>query len=87
MTVTNISKWGNSQGIRLSKKMLKQIGVENIDNEQVTLTVNDGKIIIEKTSQQSKLMQRFADYDPQDYLKNREISSNDLLGPKGREIW
>jgi antitoxin MazE len=87
MTVTNISKWGNSQGIRLSKKMLKQIGVENIDNEQVTLTVNDGKIIIEKISQQSKLMQRFADYDPQDYLKNREIASNDLLGPKGREIW
>ncbi|MFZ2352919.1 AbrB/MazE/SpoVT family DNA-binding domain-containing protein [Paucilactobacillus nenjiangensis] len=87
MTVTNISKWGNSQGIRLSKKMLKQIGVENIDNEQVTLTVNDGKIIIEKTSQQSKLMQRFADYDPQDYLKNREIASNDLPGPKGREIW
>jgi hypothetical protein len=32
-------------------------------------------------------MQRFADYDPQDYLKNREIASNDLLGPKGREIW
>ena len=87
MTVTNISKWGNSQGIRLSKKMLKQIGVENIDNEQVTLTVNDGKIIIEKTSQQSKLMQRFADYDPRDYLKNREIASSDLPGPKDREIW
>ena len=39
-----ITKWGNSQGIRLSKKYLKQLGLKVGD--KVELKVEDGKLVI-----------------------------------------
>ena len=45
MTVLQIAKWGNSAGIRLSKAVLDELGVKQ--GESITLTVKDGKAIIE----------------------------------------
>ena len=43
---TSIQKWGNSQGVRIHKMLLD--AVKWSENEEVTITVYDGKLIIEK---------------------------------------
>jgi len=45
MTEVQISKWGNSSAIRLSKAVLDDLGVKA--GERVRLTVEDGRGIIE----------------------------------------
>ncbi len=49
MTQIQISKWGNSSGIRLSKAVLDELGVKQ--GQSVRLTVEDGKAIIEPVPQ------------------------------------
>ena len=44
--IANIQKWGNSQGIRISKHMLEDLGWS--ENETVKISIADGKIIIER---------------------------------------
>jgi antitoxin MazE len=45
MTQVQISKWGNSSGIRLPKALLDELGLK--PGQSVELTVKDGKGIIE----------------------------------------
>ena len=49
---TSIQKWGNSQGIRIPKIMLDE--VKWSENEEVTITVYDGKLIIEKVKKEKE---------------------------------
>lgn len=56
-----ISKWGNSQGIRLSKDDLNKAGF--VLEETVDLYVEDNKIILEKPKKELTLEELFADYD------------------------
>lgn len=48
---TTVQKWGNSQGIRIPKYILEEVGL-NIDDE-VNLQKIDNKIIIEKVEKKS----------------------------------
>ena len=43
-----IQKWGNSQGIRISKDMLNKLGWS--ENESVNITETDGKLIIKRAN-------------------------------------
>ena len=45
MTQIQISKWGNSSGIRLPKAVLEELGLK--PGQSVELTVKDGRGIIE----------------------------------------
>ena len=54
--VTQIAKWGNSQGIRLSKKMLEEAGMKTDDT--VMLFAEDGKIVILKEARHRTLEER-----------------------------
>ena len=47
---TSIQKWGNSQGVRIPKMLLD--AVKWSENEEVTITVYDGKLIIEKAKKE-----------------------------------
>ena len=58
---TTIQKWGNSQGIRIPKFMLD--AVQWSDDEQLVLSVDKNKIIIEKAEPRKNIMELFADYD------------------------
>ena len=42
-----VKEWGNSQGIRLSKEVLKSAGIEL--DEVLDVTVSDGVITLMKT--------------------------------------
>lgn len=62
---TNICRWGNSRGIRLPKAVLDLVGFG--DNDEVSLTISDGAIIIKKALPEQRkrypsLAERFSGY-------------------------
>lgn len=77
---TAIQKWGNSQGVRLPKFILEAANFA--DNEEITVTAEDNKIIITKVEKEIDIEELFADYDG-DY-KPSEI---DWGEPVGKEVW
>lgn len=76
---TTIQKWGNSQGIRIPKNILDTVHWS--ENEQITLIVSNGKIVIEKVKRKN-IKELFEEYK-EDY-KPTEI---DWGNPEGEEIW
>ena len=60
---TKLKKWGNSQGIRIGKEELKELGF--LDEDVVfTMTVDNGQIILTlKKNYPDTLEELFADYD------------------------
>ena len=81
MTV-KIQKWGNSRGIRIPKVILDDLFWS--DNEEVDLTVSDGKIIIERTEKAVRpdIHELFAGYKG-----SYEPVDIDWGEPSGREVW
>ena len=61
---TNICRWGNSRGIRLPKAFMEIAGLD--DNDEVSLSVEDGIITIKKIVKEvppyPSLLDRFASY-------------------------
>lgn len=77
---TSIQKWGNSQGVRLPKFILEAANFA--DDEEITITAENDKIIISKAEKEIDIEELFANYDG-DY-KPTEI---DWGEPVGKEIW
>lgn len=77
---TTIQKWGNSQGIRIPKILLDTVHWK--DSEQLVLSVEQDKIIIEKAKPRKTLKELFADFDGE--YTPVEI---DWGKPVGKEIW
>lgn len=81
-TTTTIQKWGNSQGIRIPKMLLDSVNWS--ENEQITIKVDNGKLIIEKTKDRKRknIKELF-----KNYKGNYEPEKIDWGEPKGEEIW
>lgn len=77
---TTIQKWGNSQGIRIPKFMLD--AVQWSEDEQLVLSVDKDKIIIEKAEPRKNIKELFADFEG-DYTP----VEMDWGQPVGEEIW
>lgn len=58
---TTISKWGNSQGIRLPKEILEVLGVDVKD--EVELIVKDHEIVIRRPIKKVSIIELFANFD------------------------
>lgn len=67
MMETRVKKWGNSQGVRLPKKMLSKIGISDPVNQLISIKVEDNRIIISREEMESKLEKRFAGFDLKSY--------------------
>ncbi len=76
-----VKEWGNSQGIRLSKDVLKSAGIEL--NETLDVTVSNGVITLVKTFHHKTLEERAAEYNGKLMLDGEY----DWGDPVGREIW
>ena len=76
-----IKTWGNSQGIRLSKDILKSAGIAL--NEMLEVTVSDGVITLAKTFRHKTLEERAAEYNGRLML----AGEYDWGEPVGREVW
>lgn len=79
---TTIQKWGNSQGIRIPKMLLDSVNWS--ENEQITIKVDNGKLIIEKTKDRKR--KNIKDLF-KNYKGNYEPEKIDWGEPKGEEIW
>lgn len=76
-----VKKWGNSQGIRLSKEILKSAGIAL--NEVLDVTVSDGVITLAKPFRHRTLEERAAEFDSKLMLDGEY----DWGEPAGREVW
>ena len=75
-----LQRWGNSDGIRIPKSILKSLGLKT--NDKVNLDYLDDKIIISKPKKKVSLEEKFANYKGENLAKDFEWDN-----PKGKEIW
>lgn len=76
-----VKEWGNSQGIRLPKEILKSAGIAL--NEVLEVTVSNGVITLVKSYRHKTLEERAAEFDGK-LMLNGEY---DWGEPIGREVW
>ena len=74
-------KWGNSQGIRIPKSIMKSCGFQI--NDKLDMTLSGQKIIIQKEFRHKTLEERAADFDG----KLGPYEEFEWGEPVGREIW
>ena len=67
MEVLRVQKWGNSQGIRLPKKILKDLKIDI--NDKIEISLNGEEIILKKVKKYTSLDDLFKDYRG-DYRKD-----------------
>lgn len=73
---TQVAKWGNSQGIRMEKRLLKSLGL--CIGDTVEIFKKGDEIILKPTHNIDWYLQ---DYERPD---NNEWEN---FAPKGREVW
>jgi antitoxin MazE len=85
-----IQKWGNSQGIRLPKIILDQLGF--YENDKVEITTNENSIILKKvsTSKHITIEERLEKFygKPIDQIQLiDQVDEIDFGKPVGEEVW
>ena len=78
---TQVREWGNSQGIRLSKEILKSAGIAL--NEVLDVSVSNGVITLKKTFRHKTLEERAAEFDGK-LILDGEYDWGESVG---REVW
>ena len=81
--VTSVQKWGNSQGLRIAKSLLEEVGIHVGD--RVRVSIRDRRLVIEPASTvrgRHDLRALVADM-PDDY----RVAEEDWGPPVGREAW
>ena len=81
--VVKIQKWGNSQGLRLNKKLLEDAKLSVGD--EVDITVKDGVMII-KPANRIRGRYRLEELVAR-IPKDHETGEVDWGKPAGREVW
>jgi antitoxin MazE len=81
MAIASIQKWGNSQGLRISKELLRELGWEISD--ELLLTKKGNKLIIEPITPKRKTIKELFE-GSQNAGKSKEV---DWGGPVGEEVW
>ena len=83
MMVTRVQKWGNSQGLRIAKSLLEEVGIHVGD--QVRISIRDQRLVVEPAATvrgRHDLRALVADM-PNDY----RVAEEDWGPPVGREVW
>ncbi|HUJ96437.1 MAG TPA: AbrB/MazE/SpoVT family DNA-binding domain-containing protein [Terriglobales bacterium] len=75
-----VTKWGNSQGVRLPKAVLEQAQVK--EGDELIVRVEDGRIALEPAQTIPTLTQLVSRITP----KNRH-KAEDWGKPQGNEVW
>lgn len=88
-TKTIIRRWGNSQGIRLSKEILSQMDLK--EDDTVGISIYDGKMTIEKINKPKylNLQERLEVFykKPLDEIYVESTQEVDVGDPVGNEQW
>ena len=83
MEVATIQKWGNSQGIRIPKRLLDSLQWQQ--GERIILSAKNKKLLIEKApkNQHKNIKELFKGFNPDNYTP----SEVDWGKPVGDEVW
>lgn len=76
-----IKEWGNSQGIRIPKELLREAGISL--NDILDITASNGTIILSKQFKHKTLKERAAQYGGNLNLDGEY----DWGTPVGKEVW
>ena len=76
-----VKKWGNSQGVRLSKEILRSAGIAL--NEVLDVVVSNGTITLVKPFRHKTLEERASEFGGKLMLDGEY----DWGEPVGREVW
>lgn len=85
---TTITKWGNSQGVRLSKEVINRTGLK--EDDDVEISVCNGTIVIKKAKPQYlSLKERLEAFynKPIDDIFVERTQEVDVGAPVGEEHW
>ena len=89
MVQTNIRRWGNSQGIRLSREIMSQMNLK--ENDMIGISICDGKMTIEKINQPKylNLQERLESFynRPIDEIYVESAQEVDMGDPIENEYW
>jgi antitoxin MazE len=81
--VTRVQKWGNSQGLRLSRQLLEE--AEIAVGDEVNVAVQDGAIVV------APVKRRRGKHDLRELVKRipkgHKGEELDWGGPVGKEVW
>lgn len=80
--VVQVKKWGNSQGIRLSKELLDLAEIQN--NDYLDIELVEGNIVLKKAKKQHRTLERRAEEFGGKLGPYEEF---DWGEPVGRERW
>ncbi|MCX5644779.1 MAG: AbrB/MazE/SpoVT family DNA-binding domain-containing protein [Phycisphaerae bacterium] len=81
--VTKVQKWGNSQGLRLSRQLLEEARISVGD--EVSLAVHDGAIVVDpiRRLRGKHSLRELVKRMP----KGGKCDQIDWGGPVGKEVW
>jgi antitoxin MazE len=81
--VTKVQKWGNSQGLRLTKQVLEDAGI--LIGDEVDVAARDGVIVIApvRRVRGKRSLRELVSKIPRDY-KSSEVEWGN---PVGKEAW
>ena len=81
--LAKIQKWGNSQGLRITKHLLADVKLDVGD--EVEISVKDGVMIVKpkKSVRGRYSLEDLVSRIPKDY----ETNEVDWGGPVGKEVW
>ena len=81
--ITRVQKWGNSQGLRLSKELLSEADLQVGD--AVEVAVRGGALVVmpARRVRGALNLEQLVDSIPSDY----QPGELDWGSPRGREIW
>ena len=76
-----VTAWGNSQGIRIPKEILKEAGIAI--NDLLNIKISNGMIMLVKPNRHKTLEERAAEFEG-----NLNLDGEfDWGEPVGREVW
>lgn len=78
----SISKWGNSQGLRIPKEIIESLKIKVGD--KVRIFIENNRVIIEPIHKKKEYsIDELVAKIPDDYVKEPEL----MTTPMGKEIW
>ena len=80
MLQTQIQKWGNSLAVRIPKPFALEVGLEQ--NSTVTVSVVDGKLVLEPVKPEYTLTELLSQVTPENL--HQEVETGAAVG---NEVW
>ena len=85
---TTLQRWGNSQGIRIPKSIVQELGLEIGSEVMVEISRDHGRITVTPVSDSRPVRGR---YRIEDLIASSSPSAfegeYDWGGPQGKEVW